>query len=409
MNSQPTIICCDHTAPEVLQALSEKRISCTIHSKSPCSRSEASCDDPSKPGTELHDLVLITCSTCRYHSSLDRTPEASLEPRYRDTAIDTDARSIEQLPIAQVLHRDQVESLQQRVSMLTEENRDYDAILNVLETISTCAAERELIDSITDTLAVLLSADRVRYLSADQSSREDRRRHRAILETRYALSADDAGFAFGLFSHDQLIGVFVLEGFLFTDDLETYAAFCLRISTVLTTSLINIRHRNRIIDLSRYDSLTGLFNRACFTEQLLEMESEESPAVTILVCDIDHLHRINDTKGEQTGDSILRRMTELLHMSFRQGDQIFRIGGDEFAVIIRDSAEASSAGITSRLSHNLNLIRERPQREFITAELSFSCGKAQSSECGSCLRDTYRLAQQRMYEDKQHKDTAHFS
>ncbi len=108
------------------------------------------------------------------------------------------------------------------------------------------------------------------------------------------------------------------------------------------------RSEQRIQHMAQHDALTGLANRALFTERLQEMaarlgRSEEAAAVLCL--DLDHFKEVNDTLGHPAGDALLQQVAERLRQEVRQTDTLARLGGDEFAVILnnlQEPAEASS-------------------------------------------------------------------
>jgi putative two-component system response regulator len=92
---------------------------------------------------------------------------------------------------------------------------------------------------------------------------------------------------------------------------------------------------------ARRDALTGLFNRRAFDEHLERMlaEAGETPvAVTLL--DIDGFKAVNDTGGHAAGDEVLAMLARIFMRTVRANEHVFRIGGDEFAVVIAGATEA---------------------------------------------------------------------
>ena len=86
--------------------------------------------------------------------------------------------------------------------------------------------------------------------------------------------------------------------------------------------------------LAFQDVLTGLVNRAGFTQRL-----RERPVQAVLMLDLDHFKYVNDTLGHATGDRLLVMMAQRLGTCLRSQDTIARLGGDEFAVLIHDAAD----------------------------------------------------------------------
>ena len=96
---------------------------------------------------------------------------------------------------------------------------------------------------------------------------------------------------------------------------------------------------------ARRDPLTHLRNRRAFDEHLETLveqaASREAPVALVLV-DLDEFKEINDTKGHAVGDRVLVAVASVLDSQARTGEEVFRIGGDEFAVVVRGNADAAT-------------------------------------------------------------------
>jgi diguanylate cyclase (GGDEF)-like protein len=91
------------------------------------------------------------------------------------------------------------------------------------------------------------------------------------------------------------------------------------------------------------DALTGLPNRRTFDEHLDAMflpGSETGMPFALVLFDIDHFKRINDLQGHTAGDLVLKDVATLAQREMRAGEQVFRIGGEEFAIVIRGDRNA---------------------------------------------------------------------
>src|SRR5205807_7374797 len=100
------------------------------------------------------------------------------------------------------------------------------------------------------------------------------------------------------------------------------------------------------------DPLTGLFNHRAFHERLrqaLANASRSHDAVSILMLDIDDFKRVNDIYGHGAGDEILRSLADTLKDAVRSSDVVYRLGGEEFAIVIV-SRELENA---EQLAHHL--------------------------------------------------------
>jgi diguanylate cyclase (GGDEF)-like protein len=99
---------------------------------------------------------------------------------------------------------------------------------------------------------------------------------------------------------------------------------------------------------ARRDALTGLLNRRAFDEHLDDLLEREQ--IALIMLDVDHFKLVNDTDGHAAGDVVLTTVGRVLLRTARANEQVFRIGGDEFAlVILGDASDAASA--TKRLLH----------------------------------------------------------
>jgi len=108
----------------------------------------------------------------------------------------------------------------------------------------------------------------------------------------------------------------------------------------ITLALTNLRMREALRSQSVRDPLTGLFNRRYFDETLqreLAAFRRGGAPLSVLMLDLDHFKRINDTFGHTAGDDALRALGRLMRSTFRESDVICRYGGEEFAVILMNS------------------------------------------------------------------------
>ena len=93
----------------------------------------------------------------------------------------------------------------------------------------------------------------------------------------------------------------------------------------------NVRKSEKLSYAATHDALTGLLNRAAFDK---DIEEEDWEHAALLIVDIDGFKTINDTYLHSTGDSVLKAVANLINSAFRSEDRIYRIGGDEFAIIM---------------------------------------------------------------------------
>ncbi|MGE0483135.1 MAG: diguanylate cyclase [Gammaproteobacteria bacterium] len=118
------------------------------------------------------------------------------------------------------------------------------------------------------------------------------------------------------------------------------------LETIVRYRTHELEERNReLADLAIRDSLTGLYNHSAsieLLEQILHQSQRYDFPVAVVMVDIDHFKRINDTHGHQVGDTVLERMAHTLVESLRDSDMVGRYGGEEF-LIAMPHADATAA------------------------------------------------------------------
>ena len=149
--------------------------------------------------------------------------------------------------------------------------------------------------------------------------------------------------------------------------------------------------------LAHTDGLTGLFNERYFSRILLDQESRKIPFV-LYYLDLDFFKPINDQYGHAVGDQLLKAVAGRLQGCIRSRDYAFRIGGDEFAVIIQADLD------DRQKREKRELIVRTLTKPYLINGVSFSigasCGFAHYPTDGVKAGDIRILADQRMYEQK---------
>ncbi len=146
------------------------------------------------------------------------------------------------------------------------------------------------------------------------------------------------------------------------------------------------------------DELTGLLNRAALRARLLELDAQAigmSHAVAVLLIDLDHFKRVNDAAGHTLGDAVLREAAVRLSASLRTFESAYRVGGEEFLVLLPGGDVRAAVGVAERL-------REAVRSEPCAGQaVTISIGVA-VADPGQPLdyRDTFARADAALYEAK---------
>ncbi len=160
------------------------------------------------------------------------------------------------------------------------------------------------------------------------------------------------------------------------------AAVPLFLATPMVAYLLELLRRlaqakGEMEELARRDGLTGLLNRRAFfeaAEEALRRAREHRLPVTLLVLDADHFKSINDGLGHAAGDEALKLIARTLLAATRQYDLVGRIGGEEFAVLLRGAAPDEAGLVADRIVSAVHLADFR--RAGRPVPLSVSCGIA---------------------------------
>lgn len=147
-----------------------------------------------------------------------------------------------------------------------------------------------------------------------------------------------------------------------------------------------------------HDSLTRLYNRAYFQEEMNRLNSGRWHPVGVIVMDLDGLKLVNDTMGHDCGDQLLINTAQILKQCFRESDVVARIGGDEFAVLLPNSEKSVVEEACRRVREAIQAYNELVP----PYPLSLSMGFAASSQEITHLDVLFKEADNNMYREKLH-------
>ena len=173
---------------------------------------------------------------------------------------------------------------------------------------------------------------------------------------------------------------------------------------ILSVMRMGISHALRLENLekeARYDGLTGLLNRKTFCAQLGNVLSRldgRYPCAVIML-DIDHFKKVNDTYGHPAGDDVLRKVSSVVRKTVRKVDMAGRYGGEEFAIYLHGTDETHASQVAERLRLMIRKTRfVFAERELaVTVSLGIACYPAH----GWTWEDLIRNADSALYASKQ--------
>ncbi len=141
------------------------------------------------------------------------------------------------------------------------------------------------------------------------------------------------------------------------------------------------------------DVMTTLKNRRAFEELKLKKLTQSTLCLTI---DINNLKKINDQKGHQAGDLALTTLAHAIKQTFHKHEKLYRIGGDEFVLIIDDEQTNDAAYYNEKIKSNLKNLCDSS-----SCDVTVAIGWSSSIEDGlESIAEMVELADQRMYEQK---------
>lgn len=152
---------------------------------------------------------------------------------------------------------------------------------------------------------------------------------------------------------------------------------------------------------ARRDPLTGMNNRLSlqeFAENQMAMALRNQSPLAVILFDLDHFKQINDQYGHQAGDQALKVVAECVESVTRGSDTAFRVGGEEFLVVLSDASARHAVAVAERFR---SALAQNPvELERATLHLTASFGVVEWKSGQECWDDLVRRADQALYQAK---------
>lgn len=154
------------------------------------------------------------------------------------------------------------------------------------------------------------------------------------------------------------------------------------------------RRQDEIHYISYHDSLTGLYNRRYFEDQLKKIDTPENLPISIIMGDVNALKITNDAFGHIRGDELLQKTAEAIKEVCRENDVAARWGGDEFVILLPKTSWDQASETVSRMKNISSDMKVSP----VDVSISFGCGT--KVDAHEDLLKTLKNAEDHMYENK---------
>lgn len=152
--------------------------------------------------------------------------------------------------------------------------------------------------------------------------------------------------------------------------------------------------------LARTDPLTGALNRRAFTDladQAVVLADRHKRCMALLMCDLDHFKRVNDTHGHQAGDALLVRIVQTFNEVLRKSDKVGRFGGEEFAILLTETTRDAVGMVADRIIQAVRAIDTSDLAQGARWEQTISIGWAMFPDHGATLDELIGAADKALY------------
>lgn len=225
---------------------------------------------------------------------------------------------------------------------------------------------------------------------------------------RHSDAADASSVCIPMVAQGETLGVFhMVRGS--NDDKETATAWwagreqeVINAVEIIGLALTNLRLRDTLRSLSIRDPLTGLFNRRHMEESLqreIYRARRRKEPMSIIMMDIDHFKRFNDTFGHDAGDLVLRHLAAFIQKHIRDSDIACRYGGEEFTLIMPESNREVAIARAELLRDRIKGLHIQ-QGGRLLGPISLSIGLAVFPECGETSSELLDASDAALYRAK---------
>lgn len=208
--------------------------------------------------------------------------------------------------------------------------------------------------------------------------------------------------------HDRPLGTLVLGSRRARAFGESARSMLEVLSSHVAVSLANARMMRRLEELATLDGLTGLLNKRAMLEaadQKIKAAKRFNRKLSVLVTDIDHFKKVNDTHGHDAGDVVIKGLGDILRRQRRVTDVIARFGGEEFVVICEETDARGAELLAERVRVELGKTtfhapKVGPDGQPVAIRVTCSVGVATFPESGETWDELFKAADEALYVSK---------
>ena len=217
------------------------------------------------------------------------------------------------------------------------------------------------------------------------------------LSSTGAVTKDIFWFGVPLKVEERVIGAMAVQSYrnptLYSEKDTTLLEF---VSSQVATAIDRKQTEEMIKHLSFHDSLTDLYNRAYFLEELKRLNFPRYFPLSIVSIDINGLKFVNDTFGHGEGDKLLKHLAAILKKISRKGDILARVGGDEFAVVLPATSFSHTREFCERIKKVCTNNNIKPAYLMPSISLGYATQNGNYKDIDSLIK----VSDDRMYQDK---------
>lgn len=161
-----------------------------------------------------------------------------------------------------------------------------------------------------------------------------------------------------------------------------------------SAAIKRLRAEKRIKYLGFHDSLTDLYNRAYFEQELERLDIKRNLPFSVIIGDLNNLKKVNDKYGHDRGDKVIMKTAKILQSSCRGDDILARWGGDEFGLLLPRTDKTTADEVVARLKNKME------DFFYKDVDIGLALGSATKIDSSQKMDEVFKVADDNMYEDK---------